>query len=61
MTSTSRIARCGPACRVVWQGRSCKLPPMPIFISFIGAVTNQTNKTNLTTGTEALPTLHYSA
>jgi hypothetical protein len=30
MTSTSRIARCGPACRVVWQGRSCKLPPMPI-------------------------------
>jgi hypothetical protein len=22
MTSTSRTARCGPACRVVWQGRS---------------------------------------
>jgi hypothetical protein len=31
MTSTSRIARCGPACRVVWQGCSYKLPPMPIF------------------------------
>src|SRR5690554_4404514 len=22
ITSTSRTARCGPACRVVWQGRS---------------------------------------
>ena len=21
MTSTSRTARCGPACRVVWEGR----------------------------------------
>ena len=31
MTSTSRTARCGPACRVVWQGRSQRwLPPMPI-------------------------------
>ena len=30
MTSTSRTARCGPACRVVWQGRSLALPPMPI-------------------------------
>ena len=30
MTSNSRTARCGPACRVVWQGRSLKLPPMPI-------------------------------
>ena len=27
MTSTSRTARCGPACRVVWQGRS--LPAAP--------------------------------
>ena len=27
MTSTSRTARCGPACRVVWQGRS--LTPAP--------------------------------
>ena len=32
MTSTSRTARCGPACRVVWQGRSQRwLPPMPIY------------------------------
>ena len=31
MTSNSRTARCGPACRVVWQGRSQQwLPPMPI-------------------------------
>jgi hypothetical protein len=33
MTSNSRTARCGPACRVVWQG--CLLswrPPMPILL-----------------------------
>ena len=31
MTSTSRTARCGPACRVVWQGRGRQWsPPMPI-------------------------------
>ena len=31
MTSTSRTARCGPACRVVWQGRDpLGSPPMPI-------------------------------
>jgi hypothetical protein len=31
LTLISRIARCGSACRVVWQGRSLKwLPPMPI-------------------------------
>jgi hypothetical protein len=27
MTSTSRTARCGPACRVVWQGRSLTAAP----------------------------------
>lgn len=27
MTSNSRTARCGPACRVVWQG--CLLPEAP--------------------------------
>jgi hypothetical protein len=27
LTSTSRTARCGPACRVVWQGRRGKPPP----------------------------------
>ena len=31
MTSNSRTARCGPACRVVWQGRLPSWrPPMPI-------------------------------
>jgi RNA-directed DNA polymerase len=30
MTSNSRTARCGPACRVVWQGRLRLGPPMPI-------------------------------
>ena len=31
MTSTSRTARCGPACRVVWQGRDpLGSPPMPM-------------------------------
>ena len=31
MTSTSRTARCGPACRVVWQGCGPQWPPpMPI-------------------------------
>ncbi len=27
LTSTSRTARCGPACRVVWQGRRDNSPP----------------------------------
>ena len=27
MTSSSRTARCGPACRVVWQGRLQQLQP----------------------------------
>ena len=27
MTSTSRTARCGPACRVVWQGSDQKVAP----------------------------------
>jgi hypothetical protein len=31
VTSTSRTARCGPACRMVWQERSLEwLPLMPI-------------------------------
>ena len=31
ITSNSRTARCGPACRVVWQGRLLQWrPPMPI-------------------------------
>ena len=31
VTSNSRTARCGPACRVVWQGRLLQWrPPMPI-------------------------------
>ena len=31
MTSNSRTARCGPACRVVWQGRLRSWrPPMPM-------------------------------
>jgi hypothetical protein len=29
LTSTSRTARCGPACRVVWEGRGRKVPPYP--------------------------------
>src|ERR1700677_2275478 len=28
-TSTSRTARCGPACRVVWEGRGRKASPYP--------------------------------
>ena len=27
MTSTPRTARCGPACRVVWQGRRLRAAP----------------------------------
>ncbi|GLK61741.1 hypothetical protein GCM10017624_39050 [Azotobacter vinelandii] len=27
ITLTSRIARCGPACRVVWQGHSLTAAP----------------------------------
>ena len=35
LTSTSRTARCGPACRVVWQGNGlCWPSPMPIFGRF---------------------------
>ena len=31
LTSTSRTARCGPACRVVWEGSGLKRPaPIPI-------------------------------
>mgnify|MGYP006200904027 CR=1 FL=1 len=29
-TSNSRTARCGPACRVVWEGGASWLPPIPI-------------------------------
>ena len=28
--STRRTAGCGPACPVVWEGRSCETPPIPI-------------------------------
>ena len=31
MTSTSRTARCGPACRVVWQGSDRKIAPYADF------------------------------
>ena len=35
MTSTPRTARCGPACRVVWQGYGLQWPsPMPILMIF---------------------------
>ena len=31
MTSTSRTARCGPACRVVWEGSARNMAaPIPI-------------------------------
>ena len=34
LTSNSRTARCGPACRVVWQGRlPSGRPPMPMVCS----------------------------
>ena len=29
LASTRRTARCGPACRVVWEGRSRETPPYP--------------------------------
>src|SRR3984885_538994 len=29
LTSTSRTARCGPACRGGGEGRGCKVPPYP--------------------------------
>ena len=41
MTSTSRTARCGPACRVVWEGPSLKrLAPIPIDARAQGLVAN---------------------
>jgi hypothetical protein len=36
LTSTSRTARCGPACRVVWQG--CSLLATP-YADYAGAST----------------------
>jgi hypothetical protein len=30
MTSTTRTARCGPACRVVWEGNEQDFWPSPI-------------------------------
>ena len=33
MTSTTRTARCGPACRVVWEGNGQDFWPSPIPIS----------------------------
>ena len=39
MTSTDRTAGCGPACPVVWQGRTGEIisvPPMPIDGDVVG-------------------------
>src|ERR1700676_1123099 len=31
VSATSRTAVYGPVCTVVWEGRSCEAPPIPIF------------------------------
>ncbi len=37
MTSTTRTARCGPACRVVWEGNGqvYLTAPIPIYCIFL--------------------------
>src|ERR1700679_3658243 len=54
-TSTSRTARCGPACRVGWEGRGRKASPYPnqtgfsdailFYLDSLGPVQNDTSET----------------